>query len=62
MTTVAFSRCADLEAPAGTSPAATTPALVEHRDAELLAEHLELLDGGGAVDVGGDEERLLALP
>ena len=35
--------------------------LVEHRDAELLAEHLELLDGGGPVDVGGDEERLLAL-
>jgi hypothetical protein len=28
---------------------------------DLLAEHLELLDGGGAVDVGGDEQRLLAL-
>jgi hypothetical protein len=30
-----------------------------HLDA--LAEHLELLDGGGALHVGGDEQRLLAL-
>ncbi len=34
---------------------------VEDGDVELLAEHLELLDGGGALHVGGDEERLLAL-
>ena len=30
------------------------------RDADLLAEHLELLDGGGSLQVGGDEQRLAA--
>ena len=29
-------------------------------DAELLAERLELLDGGRALQVGGDQQRLLA--
>jgi hypothetical protein len=37
------------------------PGGVEHRHAELLAEDLELLDRGGAVHVGGDEERPLPL-
>ena len=32
-----------------------------HRHVELLAERLELVDGGGAVDVGGDEARRRAL-
>ena len=32
-------------------------ALGVHRDVELLPERLELVDGGGAVDVGGDEPR-----
>ena len=31
----------------------------EHRHVELAAERLELLDGGRAVDVGGDQHRLL---
>ena len=35
------------------------PGDVEDRDADLLAEDLELLDGGGALHVGRDEERLL---
>ena len=33
--------------------------LGEYRDPELLAQDLELMDGGGAVDVGRDQERLL---
>ena len=33
----------------------------EDRDLELGAEDLELLDGGGALHVGGDEQRLLLL-
>ena len=37
------------------------PGDVEDRDVDLLAEDLELLDGGGALHVGGDEQRLLAL-
>ena len=37
------------------------PGHVEDRDADLLAEDLELLDGGGALHVGRDEERLLPL-
>ena len=35
--------------------------LAVDRDAELLAEHLQLLDGGGTLQVGGDEQRLAAL-
>ena len=35
--------------------------LAVDRDADLLAEHLELLDGGGALQVGGDQQRLAAL-
>ena len=31
----------------------------EHRHLELAAERLELLDGGGPIDVGRDEHRLL---
>src|SRR6478736_7932301 len=34
---------------------------VEHRNGQRLAEHLELLDGSGALHVGGDEQRRLAL-
>ena len=34
--------------------------LAEDRDADLLAEDFELLDGGGALQVGGDEQRLAA--
>ncbi len=34
---------------------------VEHRDADLLAEDLELLDGGRALHVGRDEERVVPL-
>src|SRR6185312_15388777 len=34
----------------------------EHRHAELPAEHLELLDGGGTVDVGGHHHRPLLVP
>ena len=30
------------------------------RDAELLAEHLQLVDGGGTLQVGGDQQRLAA--
>ena len=37
------------------------PALGVDADVDLLAERLELLDGGGAVDVGGDQERRLLL-
>ena len=29
-------------------------------DVELLAEHVQLVDGGGALQVGGDEQRLAA--
>ncbi len=32
----------------------------EDRHADLFAEHLELLDGGGPLQVGGDEQRLAA--
>ena len=32
----------------------------EDRDADLLAEDLELLDGGGTLQVGGDQQRLAA--
>ena len=31
----------------------------EHRHVELAAERLQLLDGGRAIDIGGDQERLL---
>ncbi len=34
---------------------------VEDGDADLLAEDLELLDGGGALHVGGDEQGLVTL-
>ena len=34
---------------------------LEHRDAELTADDLQLLDGGGAVNIAGDEQRALAL-
>ncbi len=34
---------------------------VEDGEVDLLAEDLELLDGGGPLHVGGDEERLLPL-
>ena len=30
------------------------------RHADLLAEHLELIDGGGPLQVGGDQQRLAA--
>ena len=30
-------------------------------DAELTADDLQLLDGGGAVNIAGDEQRALAL-
>ena len=30
------------------------------RQAELLAEHLQLLDGGGTLQVGGHQQRLAA--
>jgi hypothetical protein len=33
----------------------------EHRDPGLLAQHLELLDGGRALQVAGDQQRLAAL-
>ena len=29
-------------------------------DVELLAEHVQLVDGGGALQVGGDQQRLAA--
>ena len=35
--------------------------LAVDRHADLLAEDLELLDGGGPLQVGGDEQRLAAL-
>ena len=34
---------------------------LEHRQVELLADGLQLLDGGGTVDVAGGEQRALAL-
>ena len=30
--------------------------LGEDRDVEVAAEHAQLLDGGGALEVGGDEQ------
>ena len=33
----------------------------EHRHARLAAEDAQLLDGGGALEVGGDEQRRAAL-
>ena len=36
-------------------------ALFVDRDVDLLAERLQLVDGGGAVDVGGDQQRIAAL-
>ena len=30
------------------------------RHADLFAEHLELIDGGGTLQVGGDQQRLAA--
>ena len=33
-------------------------ALVVDRDVDLLAERLQLVDGGRAVDVGGDQQRV----
>ena len=35
--------------------------LADDGDAELRAERAELVDGGGPVDVGGGQERMLAL-
>ena len=35
--------------------------LGEHRDADLVAERAELLDGGGALEVGADHQRVATL-
>jgi len=35
--------------------------LAEDRDVDLRAEDLQLVDGGGALEVGGDEDGLAAL-
>ncbi len=35
--------------------------LGEHRDVDLAAERAQLLDGGGTLEVGADEQRLAAL-
>src|SRR5262249_55078983 len=36
--------------------------LAVNGDVDLFAENLELIDGGGALQVGGDEHRLAAAP
>ena len=35
--------------------------LAEHRHVDLLAERAQLLDGGGALEVGADQQRVAAL-
>ena len=36
-------------------------AMLVNRNADLLADNLQLLDGGGAIDIAADQQRLLAV-